>query len=127
MKLIVSKLIVNRKKERYAKIFSKIEFNDIYRRFYHARTQVFHLVHIINKNLPKNISDTFFETKEEFVTFFDNERHKIDKKMDWLVHKHHEAELKKIRLISYCYNNSFTFPSSHKICIPSIPLILTSM
>jgi len=35
--------------------------------------------------------------------------------MDWLVHKHHEAELKKIRPVSYCYNNSFTFPSSHEI------------
>jgi len=24
--------------------------------------------------------------------------------MDWLVHKHHEAELKKVHPISYCYN-----------------------
>jgi len=35
--------------------------------------------------------------------------------MDWLVHKHHEAELKKLRRVSYHYNNSFTFPSTHKI------------
>jgi len=36
-----SKLIVNCKKKRYAKIFLKIELNDTYRRLYHARTQVF--------------------------------------------------------------------------------------
>jgi len=35
--------------------------------------------------------------------------------MDWLVRKHHEAELKIIRPVSYCYNNSFTIPSSHNI------------
>jgi len=36
--------------------------------------------------------------------------------MDRLViNQHREAELKKIRPVSYCYNYSFTFPSSHKI------------